>query len=106
MPDGWRDISKALSLSIAHKKIPSKHIIEHPFSTYQVTPSDLVIWAKSKGLNVPLELAVFELEPMQSEQRKPTDKDNDSGEKEISGKSETSYLNIVGALCDLYWREK
>ncbi|MDB5762455.1 MAG: hypothetical protein JWQ21_1450 [Herminiimonas sp.] len=27
-------------------------------------------------------------------------------EKEISGKSETAYLHIIGALCDLYWREK
>ncbi|KIF82412.1 hypothetical protein [Noviherbaspirillum autotrophicum] len=28
------------------------------------------------------------------------------GEKQISGKSETAYLHIIGALCDLYWREK
>jgi hypothetical protein len=26
--------------------------------------------------------------------------------KEISGKSETGYLNIIGALVDLYWKEK
>lgn len=25
------------------------------------------------------------------------------GEKEVNGKSETSYINILGALCDLYW---
>jgi hypothetical protein len=32
--------------------------------------------------------------------------DKSSEVKEVSGKSETAYLHLIGALCDLYWREK
>lgn len=54
-------------------------------------PNDSVLVVRTKAL------AEFEKKVRSSEGL-------DVGEKEVNGKSEAAFLNIIGALCDLYWR--
>lgn len=55
-PPDYFDVLPSLRVSIAHKKILVFQITEYPFETTQVTLSDLVRWAKSKGYAVAPEL--------------------------------------------------
>lgn len=68
---------------------------EHPL---RAPPKYFINWAISKNvspgwLNWAIENQYFSPIP-----------DDTNQTKEISGKSETAYLNIIGALCDLYWK--
>jgi hypothetical protein len=57
---------------------------------YLVRFDDLEIWCLSQGLHIPSAFPEAGCEPIK--------------EREISGKSEAAYLNILGSLCDLYWK--
>ncbi len=64
---------------------------------YLVRFDDLEAWFMSEGIQLPATLL--------NGAGTPSNDKNVQEEKEIGGKSETAYLHIIGALCDLYWRE-
>lgn len=69
---------------------------EHPAERY--SPQYFVDWAEKKKILCSwLNWA---------EQQEYVQRGKGSESNEITGKSQTAYLNIIGALCDLYWREK
>ena len=70
---------------------------EHPV---RATPKYFIDWALSKNLQPSWLQWASENHYYKSEVSDLTT------DKEVSGKSETAYLHIIGALCDLYWREK